>query len=199
MDMMDQQSAGALDARDALGEAEQAMQSVRTKVTYSGVGPILILWGLIYATCFVITHFAYEAAGWAWLIGDVCGIAGTAYLGWVRPARGPVLSESAKQLGRRLGLFWLAAMVYIPIWLTLLTPWRGEQMGAFITTAIMFAYVVMGLWLRMSFFVALGVLVTALTFGGYFVFYPEWMNLWLAATGGGALLVSGAYLTWRWR
>ncbi len=42
-------------------------------------------------------------------------------------------------------------------------------------------------------------MVTALTFGGYFVFYPEWMNLWLAATGGGALLVSGAYLTWRWR
>ena len=72
-------------------------------------------------------------------------------------------------------------------------------MGAFITTAIMFAYVVMGLWLRMAFLTALGVLVTALTLGGYLLFYPEWLNLWMAFTGGGAVLASGVYLTWRGR
>jgi len=193
MDITDQQ------ARETLGEVREVTQEVRAKLTYAGVGPILILWGVVYATCYAITHFAVEVAGWAWLIGNTCGIAGTIYLGWIRPARGPVLSASAKQFGWRLAGFWLAVFCYIPIWLTLLTPWRGEQMGAFITTAIMFAYVVLGLLLRMPFFVALGLLVTALTFGGYFVFYPEWMSLWLAFTGGGAFLISGVYLTWRWR
>ena len=193
MDITGKQASEALQDVDAVGK------SVQAKLAYAGVGPILMVWGLVCATCFVITHVAVEVAGWAWLVGNACGIAGTVYLGWVRPARGPVLSASAKEFGRRLGVFWLAVFAYIPIWLTLLTPWRGEQMGAFITTAIMFAYVVLGLWLRMPFFVGLGVLVAALTFGGYFVFYPEWMNLWLAGTGGGALLAAGAYLTWRWR
>ena len=193
MDMTDQQ------ARDALGEAEQAMHDVRARIAYAGIGPILILWGLIYATCFSITHFAHEAGVWAWLIGNTCGMAGTLVLGWVRPSRGPALSVSAKQFGRRLGLLWVAVFIYIPIWLTLLAPWQSEQMGAFITTAVMFVYVVMGLWLRTPVLAALGGVVTALTFGGYFLFYPGWMNLWLAFAAGGVMLVSGVYLTWRWR
>lgn len=193
MDMMDRPS------RDALDQAEQAMRDVRAKVVYAAIGPILILWGLIYATCFSITHFAREAGVWAWLIGNTCGMVGTLALGWVRSSRGPALSASGKQFGRRLGLLWVAVFIYIPIWLTLLTPWQSEQMSAFITTAVMFVYVVMGLWLRTPLLAALGGVVTALTFGGYFLFYPGRMDIWLAFAAGGVMLISGAYLTWRRR
>jgi hypothetical protein len=56
----------------------------------------------------------------------------------------------------------------------------------------MFCYVLAGLWLG-SFFIAVGVSVTALTVIGY-VWTGAWYPLWLAATVGGGLIVSGVWL-----
>jgi len=73
------------------------------------------------------------------------------------------------------------------------------QMNAFIVTAIMFASVVNGLWLRNSFMVWFGLAVTAITLFGFHSVPRSYYCLWMAVMAGGAFLASGLYLRVRWR
>jgi hypothetical protein len=87
--------------------------------------------------------------------------------------------------------------------LLILFPWRGEQLGTFFVTLIMFAYVIVGMWMRQHYLIVLGVGVTIATLVGYVldmcirggvIDMPRILNLWLAVTGGGALLLTGILL-----
>lgn len=187
-------------ASEALQDVEAVTSQTRDKLAYKSVGPILILWGVIWITCFCMTHFVPRLAWWAWSIGDGIGLAATAVIA-VRAARhGPVRSNAAKREGRRVGWCWFLLFAYADIWLVVLWPWRADQLVIFMVTLVMFAYVMMGLWLKMRFMVWLGLIITVLATGGYFgsMFVPGYLDLWLAITGGGALLVSGVYLTRKW-
>jgi len=187
-------------ASEALKDINTVGQRTRDVAAYRTAAPILILWGVVWTVCFGVTHFSPHAAALAWLIGDVVGIAGTAVLGWILPRRGPVLSESARKVGRRLGWFWFLLFLFADAWLAILWPWRAEQFGTFVVTLVMFAYVVMGLWLEMRFMTVLGVIGGALATGAYLasLSIPGQLNLWLAIGGGGVLLASGIYLKVRW-
>lgn len=188
-------------AQEALREVEAVAKSTQGQLAYGTVGPILILWGIIWIVCFSLTQFAPRSAGWGWLAGNCVGVLGTLYLGWFRARAQNVRSESSKRLGWRLFWFWFLLFVYGDIWLAVLWPWRGEQLGLFLITLVMFAYVVMGLWLEMRFMLWLGLGVTALAGVGYVlsIWVPGYLNLWLGLPGGAALLASGLYLTRRWR
>ena len=187
-------------AAEALKDVKNVTSQTRGKVAYQSVGPILILWGVILATCYCITHFAPRLSGWAWAIGDSIGLLATAVIAVRDIRRGPVRSESAKREGKKVGWFWFALFIYADIWLVVFSPWSGDQLGIFFVTLVMFAYVIMGIWQEMRFIKWLGVIVTFLAVGGYFgsMLLPGYLNLWMAITGGGALLVSGVYLTRKW-
>ena len=189
-------------ASELLDQVDYVARTTRDRAIYDGVGPILILWGVIWTVCFCVTHFAPTAFAWTWLIADAVGIPATVYLGWIRPRGGPILSESAKRQGRKLLWFWFLALVYGSIWLVILWPWRTEQFGLFWVTFVMFAYVVMGLWFEMRFLLWLGVAVTLITAGGsilLFLFVPGYLNLWLGLSGGLSLAGSGLHLMRRER
>lgn len=185
------------EASAALAGIEAAGQKARASVAYRTATPILILWGILWATCFSITQFAPRMAGWAWLIGNSVGLLASALLGWILPRRGPVVSKTSDQVGLRVGAFWLALFAFGAFWLAIFWPWTGGQFGVFAITLIMLAYVAVGLWLRMTFMVVLGLVVAVLAGVGYFVppITVRWLNLWLAITGGGALLIAGV---WSW-
>lgn len=189
------------EAQQWLGEVNAVAKELRHRLAYGITGPILVLWGVVWMVCFAITHFAPKSAGWGWLVGDVLGIAGTLCLGRFRGRRADVCSDSAKRLGRRLYWSWLVLFVYAAIWLAVLWPWRGGQLGTFLVLLVMFAYVVMGLWLEIRFLLWLGLAVTLLAGAGYAFSWviPGYLDLWLGFTGGTALLGSGLYLTLRWR
>ena len=184
-------------ANEVLEDIDKVSRRVCYAASNNVGGPILIIWGIIWIACYLICHFAPNLANWAWLIGNAIGIPATIWLGWIVTSRGPVLSEADKRLGRRLGWFWFAIFVYAAIWLTVLHPWRGYQSTVFISTLIMFAYVVMGLWLQERFWVYLGLLVTVEAFGGYLgsMNFPGYLGLYLAVVCGGTLLAAGIYLT----
>jgi hypothetical protein len=61
----------------------------------------------------------------------------------------------------------------------------------------MFGFVMFGLWVG-RFFVWLGLLVTALILIGY-RYSGDYFNLWMAITGGGALIVSGVFIRKFWK
>jgi hypothetical protein len=53
-------------------------------------------------------------------------------------------------------------------------------------------YVLIGLWAGMR-FVITGIAVAALTLGGFF-YLPAHFLLWMAAVGGGALILAGLWM-----
>ena len=65
-------------------------------------------------------------------------------------------------------------------------------MGAIIPLLIAWSYVIMGLWLGARFLVA-GLVVAAVTLGGYF-YWPEHFCGLMAVVGGGTLIVTGLWL-----
>lgn len=189
------------EAQELLRETDSVAKEMRAKRAYGVVGPILVAWGAVWIVCFGITHFVPTISGTAWLVGDAFGIAASIYVGHRKARCGEVQSEASKQLGWRLFWFWLFLFIYADIWLAVLRPSRGEDIGLFIVTLVMFAYVVMGLWLGMRFLLWLGLLGTLLAVAGY-VFsmaVPGYLDLWLGLTSGTALFGSGIYLTLRWR
>jgi hypothetical protein len=188
-------------ARDALRDVEAAARSIRGRLAYGIAGPILALWGAVWIVCFALVHFAPRISGWGWIIGDALGIAGSIYIGHCHKNAAGVRSESSKRLGWRLFWSWLFLFVYAGIWLAIFWPWNGQQLGMFLVTVVMFAYVVMGLWLEMPFLMWLGLAVTTLAGAGYLLSFigHGYLDLWLGVTCGSALLVAGLYLMLRWK
>lgn len=188
-------------AREVLGNVDNVGHTVRGKLIYRGVGAILTLWGAIWIICFTTTHFAPAVAGMTWLVGDIIGLAGTVYFGFKYPGKRVANNAEGKRQSRRVFWFWVLLSLYANMWIALFWPWQLDQLMVFLVTVIMFAYVMMGLWLEMRFMLVLGLAVTALAVIGYFASataLPGYLNLWLAASGGGALLGSGLYLLRRW-
>ena len=188
-------------ASEALDDIDKTGQKLCYAASNGAAGPILVTWGLIWIACYLTSHFAPDYTNWAWLVGNAIGIPATIWFGWIVTKRGPVLSESDKRLGKRIGWFWFAIFIYATIWLTVLHPWGGYQLSVFISTLIMFAYVVMGLWLQDRFWIYLGLLVTIQALVGYFgsMVVPGYLGLYLAIVCGGTLLGAGIYLTVRTR
>lgn len=183
------------EAGNLLNEARQAASDMRNRIANSVVGPILIVWGIVWTTCFSITVLGPSISGWAWLIGDSAGFAGTFVLWRRNRNRGATQGEGRRIIGRRLFWSWLLLFVFADIWIAIAWPMSGQQFGAFLVTAVMFAYVLMGLWLEMRFLFWLGLGVTAVVAGGYLAGGLTPLLPALApVTGGLALLASGIYL-----
>jgi hypothetical protein len=185
-------------ARDALADIRQTIQRTRKAVEANQTSTILMLWGAVWIACYTIQQFSAPWAGWAWLIGNLLGILGTICVGFDVRRKSPATSDAARRLTARVFLVWPALFLYIPLWLYLLAPWSMRQSSAFIASAVMFLYVVIGLWLHSTFLLVLGLTVTALILLG-FVFLPSYFFLWMAFTGGGALFGSGLYIRLAWR
>jgi hypothetical protein len=193
------------DAEGALAEINSVISQTQKAIAAGPAAPLLILWGLIWVIGYSITHFSPRSAGAAWMVLVFIGSASSWWAGV--KIQSPVKSPN----DWKIGVFWLVLFGYAFAWLVLLAPAglpRGEewmtrhpfnskQIGAFFATIPMFAYVVGGLWLG-RFFVWLGLLVTALTFVGYFLF-NEYFHLWMAITGGGSLILAGVYVRKFWR
>jgi hypothetical protein len=110
----------------------------------------------------------------------------------------PVKEPTEEKLNWRIGGLWWLLFIYVFIWLNLFRPFNGMQVNAFICTAVMFAYVIIGLWFAAYFMVWLGLAVTATTLIGFYLLTPYYC-LWMAVTAGGLLLGTGLYLHARWR
>jgi hypothetical protein len=178
------------EAQESLDEIQQIILKTRRAIHYAGTGAILIIWGIIWALGYSAAQFLNRFCGPIWIGLTILGTVAT----WIYSSRKWPGERNPNTL--RIGLFWLVLMGYAVIWSWLLQP-GGRQQAAFYATIAMFAYVVGGLWLG-RFFVWLGLAVTALTVGGFFLL-PAYFCLWMALAGGGALAASGLYILKAWK
>jgi hypothetical protein len=86
----------------------------------------------------------------------------------------------------------LIAFAFITATCVVMSPVTPRQVGAFIPLVVAASYAVLGLWIGAR-FIAVGAALAALTLGG-FLLLPAHFELWMAAVGGGALLVGGLWL-----
>ena len=86
----------------------------------------------------------------------------------------------------------LTAFIFIAATLAVMAPVSGRQVGAFIPLVVAASYALAGIWCGSRFIVA-GAAIAGLTLAGFFLL-PAHFNLWMAAVGGGALLLAGLWL-----
>ena len=188
------------DAQDSLNQIQTVSVRTRKTVIASYDSPVLILWGAIWVIAFTGTHFFLTWVWHIWMALGTAGVIATFLICWRQShSASPTKISADKKLAWRMFWFWTLLFVYIFIWLSILRPYSGIQLNAFICTAIMFAYVVMGLWLASYYILWLGVAVTCTTLIGLHLIPPNYYCLWMALTAGGALLGTGLYLRFRWR
>jgi len=193
------------EAASTLDEIDRIGRQMRRAVAAGCAAPMLILWGSIWIVGFTAEQF-FPYADRYWLVLDLVGLAVSCFLGaWSRksPVKGP---------GRgRIGLSWLILFGFAILWSLLWYPtglvygarWVAygplleRKMAVFWVTVCMFAYMIMGLWLD-RFLLWLGAAVTVATLIG-FALAPHFLFLWIAVSGGGALVTVGAVIRKSWR
>ena len=174
--------------------------TVRTQkaIASAYANPLLILWGVLWIIAYTATHFYLSYAFHIFTAMAAVGGVGTAVIVWILHSKAPIQEASGPKLGWRITIFWILLCVYIPIWLFLLTPFSGLQCNAFICTASMFAYIVMGLWFDNRLMIILGLALTAATLAGFYIL-RDYYCLWMAFVGGGTMLGTGLYIRSQWR
>jgi hypothetical protein len=188
------------DAIQSLTQVENVMAKTRQSLISTFAGPFLILWGFIWVVSYLGTHFFPVRADWIWNISSMLGVIGTVFIIKRQYGQGPVKRNlSDKQFVLRTILFWPLVLGYACVWLSIVKPGHGIELNAFLTTVVMFAYVVMGLWFGSWLMSILGIVTTCFTLVGFHLIPAEYYCLWMAITAGGGLLGTGLYMKLRWR
>ena len=180
------------EAQESLETIQQVATQMRKNIARGGAPFHMILWGVIWFLGFLSNHFVSDDyQGWIWLPLTTIGTILSAYVSYRASLR------FRPQGAGRISLFGLVIIGYSVLWLWIANPTSGEQASTLVVTFIMFSYVVVGLWMERV-LLWVGLLTTAMTLIGYFVF-PGYYNLWMAFLGGGTLAASGFYIQRMWK
>jgi len=179
------------EAESALADISSTTQRAHRAILAGHGGAQLILWGFLWMIGFGANQFLHINQGLVWApIGFFGGLISW-WIGFRDPR--PVLAPEVA----RLWQFFLALLAFAAIWAVLLHPFNHTRFSVYIATVFMFGYVVMGLWFG-RLFLWLGVGITASALVGSFLL-PQWVNLWMAITGGGTLMGTGFYIRRAWK
>ena len=174
------------DAAASLSEIASIERRTRRSIVYARSSASFILWGVLLALGYSVSHVAPQHARIVWLALVATGFAGTTALGWRRPTAAHGRWDRP--------MLYAQFVVYAYGWILIALAWplTPRQLDALMPTVFMLGFVLAGLWLG-RFFVILGVAVTALTMAGFF-WAGDLFRLWMAVVGGGGLIAGGLWL-----
>ncbi|RMH01896.1 MAG: hypothetical protein D6706_01075 [Chloroflexi bacterium] len=175
-----------------LQSIREMMQKTRHAINAAGTGQIMVLWGVVWLLGFGGSQFLEpSAAGTLWMVLDIAGAVGSMWFG-ARLGR-----KVQSYPGYRIGLWWLALLVYAGLIGWLVGIESQVEFDLFITLFVGLGYVLSGILLsRIVTWVGLG--LTAVAILGYFLL-PDWFSLWMAILGGGTLIGTGLWIIRHWR
>ena len=176
------------EAQESLAEIDKAISQTQ-KAVGQFFGYYLMMWGVIWAIGLLVTQFRPDLPGWSWALWPV-GFAGT----WILAKQSN--SKFSLPGGGRIWLAWGIFDGYMLLWLILLHP-SGNAGSAFLLTAVMGCFVIMGLWVSRVFLLG-GLILTVLTVAGFYLL-PAWFPLCQAITGGGGLFLAGLSIIKSWK
>lgn len=170
------------DAAAALHEIEQTENRSLTLFSYRAAAPHFMIWGAIWCVAYTLTDYFPHQANAIWGILTPIGV---------------IAGMIVTRIGRRqLQWRYLAAVIavfgFFLAAFAVMWPVSGQQIAAFIPLFVALMYVLWGVRSGQR-FVIVGVVVAALTLVGYFVLKEHFL-LWMAAVGGGSLILAGIWL-----
>ncbi len=181
------------EAQDYLETIRTVQQKTRRAIANGGAPFYLMIWGVVWLIGFLSNQYlSAQVAGQVWAVASAAGVIASFVKGWM-------MSRSIRRPGldARVGLFWLAWLVYgfLLVWLSGSS--NVTAISLMITVFAMFVYIIMGLWLWRP-LAWIGVFVTAVAVAAYLLL-PNYVNLIMAWIGGGALFFSGLDMRRHWR
>lgn len=179
------------EAVDALHDIAAVEAHSQRLYGYRKASPQLILWGVLWMIGYGLTAAWPSRSNPIWIAVDATGLAAS-FLISARRTRNADAGGSRPRVYWRFPAIMLIAFVFVAATIVIMAPVSGRQVGAFIPLVVAASYAVMGLWLGLRFTIA-GAALAALTLGGFFLL-PAHFALWMAAVGGGVLILGGLWL-----
>jgi hypothetical protein len=180
------------DAAALLSEIDAARSAMRRVVREHRGHYHLWIWGLAWVAMPLTAHLGGDPAArfFPWIC--LGGVALSILVGFTQ----------GRQIRRRVDSRLIAMLV--TVWaFAALFPWVLHAPGnvrvlyTFVCLVAMQSYVIAGLWTD-TYLLWVGIVVAALVLIGYFLF-PAFFWLWMAAFGGGTLILTGFYVRHFWR
>jgi hypothetical protein len=176
------------EAEEALSEIERTAGRSQVLRGYRVGGPILMLWGAIWVVGYVAMGLLpNQKWGLVWLPLDIIGLALTIMMS----AKAPGGVKSADRWRRLAGIAAIVAFVG-----AVFAVFQATSPGpylAFPGLLVGVIYAMVGVLRTMPRYLWIGAAVFVATLVGFFGF-PMWLAYWMAATGGGGLIVGGLWL-----
>lgn len=180
------------EAQLALDQIRMAAEQTRRAVARSGTGWIFVIWGCVWFAGYLGSQLLGGArSGLLWFVLDILGGVATAIVG-MRARRRVRVAHGWRMAGLSLAL-----MAYVGLLVWIAWPMAADRLVLFITVAISFGYVFVGLWLS-PVLLWTGLVLTTLAILGWLL-VPAYLGYWLAFLGGGGLIGLGIYILRAWK
>ena len=152
---------------------------------YQAAAPHLMLWGVAWAIGYAVS---YVRPAWSiiWIALVIAGMIGSFWIG----AR---MKPAGADSDWRLGATALAVFLFIFALFAVIPPHSDAQAGAFFPILVALFYSLVGIWMRGARMLMTGIALAVLTIFGFF-FLKQYFPLWMAAVGGGGLILGGFWL-----
>ena len=173
------------DAEQRLREVSNTERHSATIYGYRTASPHLIVWGVIWIVGYGSAYFR-PAWSMVWPVLTIAGLAISVWLGWKERRR-------AQPFDWRYRATLLVVVLFTIAILAILSPKTPAQISAFIPMLVALFYSLVGIWTRGMRMLVTGVVLAVLTVSGY-IWVREVFPLWMAALGGGALILGGIWL-----
>jgi hypothetical protein len=151
------------------------------------------MWGVIWMVGYIATDLYPHYAGALWTVLMITGFLGQLGIG----RHGARIGQPHPALNRYAGLRLLGCFIAIACFVTATYAVFGhvgwKQQASFVPLLAALFYVLIGLWAGTRYAIT-GIAVAALTLGGFF-YLPAHFLLWMAAVGGGALVLAGLWMS----
>jgi hypothetical protein len=170
------------DATAALRDIDDAQARSATLHGYQRAAPHFLIWGIIWAVGYGLGDYLPRHANAIWAVLVPIGIAAGFFA--MRGAK-PIFAW-------RYGAVTLAMLVFFAATFFVMAPVSGKQISAFIPLFVALLYVMCGIF-RGPRYVVAGIAIAALTLIG-FAWLSSHFLLWMAAVGGGALILAGLWM-----
>jgi hypothetical protein len=174
------------EAQDTLRDIARTGRASATTYGYRHASPHLFIWGVVWILGYGLSYLRPEfGATWPALV--IAGTAASFWVGWKSRPQG------SKSYDWRYAATALAAYVFITAIFAIMPPRTAMQAGAFFPILIALLYSLVGIWTRGARMLVAGIVLAALTLGGYFLL-PQYFIPWMAVVGGGGLILGGFWL-----
>jgi len=175
-------SLSSQEAAETLSDIERIEKRSREFFGYQKGAPLLFIWGLVWVAGYLASALQPRHAVLIWFVLTVAGLAGSAVARW----------RTSHSLSWRFPAIALVLFCFISATYLVLPPAHPIQYGAFPPLVVALAYALLGIF-GLPRLLWLGVAVFVLTLAGYLWLQP-WFGVWMAAVGGGSLLLGGWWL-----